>query len=100
MANKFIPAGFDASLYRKAVQNKDSYGNDTTIVQKESPTRVDTVDENNVYVGWAEFGANEDSPVWKIKKIENNSEIYSEKYADGNKLYDNVWSDRKNLKYL
>ena len=44
--NKFKPPGFDNSLYRKAVQNKDSYGNDTVIVQKESPTRIDTIDEN------------------------------------------------------
>lgn len=99
MAKKFTPAGFDNTLYRKAVQNKDSYGNDKIIVKRDVPTRIDIVDENNVYLGWAEYGADESKPVWRIKNIKNNNGIWSEKYADGDELYDNVWNNRSILNY-
>jgi hypothetical protein len=99
MAKKFIPAGFDTTLYRKAVQNKDSYGNDKIIVKNDSPTRFDIIDENNVYLGWAEYGIDESEPLWKIKNIKNNGGIWSSKFGDGNELYDNVWNNRTILNY-
>ena len=49
MSNNFKPAGFDSSLYRIPVNNKDSYGNDKIILKYNSPTRIDESDENNMY---------------------------------------------------
>jgi hypothetical protein len=99
MAKQFTPVGYDTTLYRKSVQNKDSYGNDKTIFKNDSPTRIDDTDESNIYLGWAQYGTSENEPLWKIKKIENNSGVWAQKYADGNEFYDNVWANRINLNY-
>lgn len=99
MSNKFKPAGFDISLYRRPVHNKDSYGNDKTISKNDAPTRIDDTDENNIYLGWAQYGTGENEPYWRIKKIENNGGVWAQKYADGDELYDNVWNNRLNLNY-
>ena len=97
--NEFKPPGFYESLYRKPVQNKDSYGNDSVTIKNESPTRIDQHTDELIYLGWGILGEIESEPKWKIKKVEYENGVWTQKYADGNMLYDNIWSNRIDLNY-
>lgn len=97
--NDFRPPNYYESLYRKPVQNKDSYGNDVITYKEESPNRIDVVNDNLIYIGWSEYGMDENTNNWKIKKIELIGNVWSFTYADGNTLFDNNWTNRNILTY-
>lgn len=46
------------------------------------------------YEGWAETGADEADPVWRIRKTTFVGDDSAEEWADGNHNFDNVWDDR------
>ena len=53
------------------------------------------------YLGFAKVGSAEGDAVWQIREFTydgsgNNTEI---NYADGDALFDNVWTDRASLSY-
>jgi hypothetical protein len=51
------------------------------------------------YVGEAQPGSNEDSPVWRIKKIDNSGEVMQILFAGGKDLFNQIWSDHLTLTY-
>ena len=50
------------------------------------------------YFGNAAIGSADGSAVWKISRL-TEANPQSLLWADGNALYDNVWSDRASLSY-
>jgi len=61
--------------------------------------RFDKTNDPIFYVGEAEPNTHEDSALWRIKKIDNSSEIVKIMFADGDDLFNNVWSNHLNLSY-
>lgn len=51
------------------------------------------------YVGYAQPGSSEASAVWRIKRLDMSTIEIDVRWADGNTLYDNVWSLREDLSY-
>lgn len=56
--------------------------------------KIDSVDDNTVYYGWAKPGSVTSSAVWRIMKETISGDITSYIWADGNTKFDNVWDDR------
>ena len=63
------------------------------------PKLVDESNANIVYKGFAAPGSLTNAAVWAILKIINNQGVLSYQWSDGNKLFDNVWDNRKVLLY-
>jgi hypothetical protein len=62
--------------------------------------RVDFVD-NFIYIGEAEPGSSETDPIWRIKRTEIiNDEDMITVWADGDGLFNNIWSMRLSATYL
>lgn len=62
------------------------------------------IDESNpliTYYGYAIMGSLPAQAVWSIKKITRSAttDIVTEEWADGNRLYDNIWDNRAALIY-
>ncbi len=61
------------------------------------------VDGNNyiLYIGLAVPGSAASGAVWQIRKFTNNASgvVTLVEYADGNNLFDNIWSSRTTLSY-
>lgn len=62
------------------------------------------IDESNpliTYYGYANIGSLPNQAVWSIKKITRDAatDIVTEQWAEGNRLYDNIWDDRVTLNY-
>lgn len=67
----------------------------------EMSRRTDFVGESLLYRGDAAPGANEGSPVWRIKRIEFGADgDITEKWAGGNADFTNAWSARASLEYI
>ena len=62
--------------------------------------RIDQISDTLLYIGEGNLGADESTPVWSIKKMEQIGSVWKLTYADGNQNKDNVWSDRLTLSYL
>ena len=62
--------------------------------------RLDQISDTLLYIGEGNLGADESTPVWSIKKMEQIGSVWKLTYADGNQNKDNVWSDRLTLSYL
>lgn len=62
-------------------------------------TRLDDATTSNItYIGEASVGANEGSASWRIKRIDETSNLKI-LFADGNSNFDNIWSNRASLSY-
>ena len=58
------------------------------------------VDSNgHKYFGYADKGATQTQAKWKIMKQEFTDSNWIMKYADGDDLFDNVWSNVESLTY-
>lgn len=62
-------------------------------------TRIDEVSSAVTYFGKAGLGAAEGSAIWQISKLTISGTVSTLVYADGNKNFDNVWSNRASLTY-
>lgn len=67
------------------------------VFQKEAIS--DKTNPKTIYMGYAVPGSLTSDAVWAIEKITNDKEIYSYKWASGNKNFDKVWDNRKTLQY-
>lgn len=63
------------------------------------PLRIDDSGVKVVYKGYAIEGTNEADPTWAIERIENVDEVELHSWADGNKNFDNIWTNRESLVY-
>jgi len=71
-----------------------------TINQEPEPLRIDTDNPSGTnYVGFAEIGTANADAKWRIKKTVTAGTVTTVTYADGNKLFDNVWDNRTSLSY-
>ena len=52
------------------------------------------------YVGEAATGSSEADPVWRIKRLSYTGGTIKITWADGDDLFDNVWTNRAGLTYL
>lgn len=60
---------------------------------------IDEVDSSTTYVGKAEPGTATTSPSWQISKISVSGTVTAVEWADGDRLFDNIWSLRTSLTY-
>lgn len=65
----------------------------------QSGLRLDEASSTVTYVGEAATGVSESAAFWRIKRLTTIGSILDIKWADGNELYDNVWTDRASLSY-
>lgn len=67
----------------------------------DEPARVDEVSASLIYVGYTRTSAPvETTASWKIKRITKVGSIWTIAYANGNELYENIWSNRASLTYI
>lgn len=89
---------------RWATEGHNAYGREAQIVKDEITTRVDEVSDSLFYLGWAEYGMAEDEPYWKIRRIQQVSTVWEQKYAvdatGPNEFFRFKWSERYFLDYL
>lgn len=75
----------------------DSPGGEAYTKMQNVPTTLRMEDTGTyIYIGTAVPGSSESDAVWKICRLDTSS---NKLWADGNALYDNVWSDRAVLNY-
>lgn len=60
---------------------------------------VDETDCNNSYIGIAKVGSEENNSVWRIKKVVISGNVSKVLFADGDDLFNNVWTDRASYLY-
>lgn len=65
----------------------------------QSGLRLDEASATVTYVGESAPGVSESAAFWRIKRLTTTGSILDIKWADGNELYDNVWTDRASLSY-
>ncbi len=68
-------------------------------IQTQLKTKIDEIDANNTYIGYAAPNAATSAAVWRIIKITISGTVTSLEYADGNGKFDNVWDNRASLTY-
>lgn len=84
--------------------------NETLEGDEKEPLRIDEISDTLVYLGYIRpvydqtkkanaFIADTTRPIWKIVKMEQTGTVWERTYADGDKLYDNIWDDRLGLPY-
>lgn len=67
---------------------------------QEIPIRIDEVSTTLTYIGYVQnLNPSETGPIWKIKKIQQVGTVWKILFADGDELFDNVWSNRASLVY-
>lgn len=97
--NKLRPIGIEIEPLRSPTQGHDANGRPSQIVKDEFPTRIDEVNDSLFYLGWAELGADENAPCWKIRRILKIGNVWRQEYAFGNQFYRYIWTDRGTLPY-
>lgn len=65
----------------------------------EKSIRIDEVSSTEIYIGEAAVKVAESSSAWRIRKFSTVGTVTKMLWADGNELYDNVWTDRATLTY-
>lgn len=63
-------------------------------------TYLDEASSTVTYVGKAVPGSLETQAIWQIQKIEVVGTVTKILWADGDKNFDNIWSNRLSLTYL
>ena len=94
---------------RWATEGSSAFGREVQLVKYETPTRIDEVSDTLYFLGWAEWGMPEDEPFWKIRRIQQISTDWEQKYAydgygaehegRGNEFFRFKWSERYLLNY-
>ena len=71
-----------------------------TIDNEPEALRIDTNNPSGTsYIGYADLGTANADAGWRIKKTVVAGTVTTITYADGNKLFDNVWDNRTSLSY-
>lgn len=66
-----------------------------------NPLKIDEVSTNLVFIGYAlNTGSDITLPIWKIRKFEKTGSVWEMTWADGDELYDNIWTNRNFLIYI
>lgn len=77
-------------------------GNYLDVSDYKFATRLDyDSNDNLVYVGLAHVGSSNSQNCWQIAKLyyNSNNDISGMRFANGDKLFDNVWDNRTSLTY-
>ena len=61
--------------------------------------RLDQATATTLYIGEASFGSLDGNAVWRIRRFVTVGAESTMLYADGDDLYDNVWTNRAALSY-
>lgn len=82
------------------VQQRASEGSAHVMSMETLSKRVDFVGTTVIYIGLAEPGADQADAVWQIKRLTfaTDGDI-SQKYANADVRFTNVWNDRAGLSY-
>lgn len=97
--SEFRPIGLNLSVYKIPTEGTDAHGREISLVREENPIRIDVVNDNLTYLGWAEYGSNESLSVWKIRKIYLVGTVWKQGYPDGDQTYDYIWESRSEYNY-
>jgi hypothetical protein len=75
--------------------------NDDTYYRNEddSPILVDEASGATTYLGYCFKTPVTNKPIWKIKRIIKSGTVTTTMWADGDKLYNNIWDNRASLVY-
>lgn len=93
-AGKLVALGSDGKIDNSLVNFSSGGGGETSYTK-----RVDEVSIDIIYVGAAEPGSSESSPVWQIFKADFTGSSVSKKYADGTSAFTKIWTDRLTYTY-
>jgi len=63
-------------------------------------TKVDETPSGKTYIGEAAIGSHDIDPVWRIKRINDQGNLTTIKWANGNGNFDNQWSQRITIEYI
>lgn len=66
----------------------------------EKTIRIDEVSSSVTYIGEAAIPLSESASAWRIRKFETTGTVTKMLWADGNELYDNIWSNRSAITYI
>jgi len=97
--NKMRAIGLNEVPIKIPNEGSDAHGRETIIIKDESPTRIDEVSDTLYYLGYAEYGSDERDEVWKIRKIQQVSGVWEQKYAYGNQHFRYAWEQRDTYPY-
>ena len=98
--NKLRAIGTNTHPEKFDTEGTDARGRYTIIVKNEYPSRIDEVNNELYYIGWAEAGVEETDSVWKIKRIRLVGSVWFQEYAYGEEYFRYKWSDRTTLPYF
>lgn len=65
-----------------------------------SPSRIDESVPDIVYYGYADPGALPDKPVWAIRRVKKEGDLFHYEWARGQQTFVNVWDQRYTLPYF
>lgn len=91
---KLVDGTLDSSIAIKATQSGELAASPL-----DYSLRVDFVDDNTFYKGWALPGTSESAGAWKITYTVLSGDDVTVRYADGDASFNNVWTDRLSLAY-
>lgn len=69
------------------------------LVLDENPLRVEEVDANNTYIGYAVPGTLDSEPKWKLKKVSIVGIITYLGYAEATQDFNKIWDNRATYTY-
>ena len=63
------------------------------------PLLIDDGGVGIIYKGYALVGTAQNAPLWAIERIQKVGEVDVHSWADGDKAFNNLWTDRETLTY-
>lgn len=72
----------------------DKFPRVSTLSESQPAPIVDEVSASLSYIGYAPLGASQGDAKWKILRITKTGNVTITEYADGDMLYDNIWTSR------
>jgi len=72
----------------------------TKFNNSDEPSRIDEISDTLLYIGYTRASiADENAPIWKIKRVSKIGSIWTIAYATGTDLYSNIWTNRLTITY-
>ncbi len=97
--NEMLASSLSISGFATEAKQSEQIGQVNNIQAFLQPLMQDESNANTIYNGYAAPNSLTSAAVWAIQKVTNNKGVISYKWADGNKLFDNIWDNRTSLTY-
>jgi len=77
----------------------DRDGKSLRTIKSDNIKNIDQVDANTTYIGFAEPGTADISPLWRIMLVTVSGTVTKIRWAGGTSEYVNSWTNRASLTY-